>query len=86
MICMNLIMNMQQSYADDLEHQNERLRQQLEGLGIDPYGGAGTSTAGPRDAYYSETSREWSPWPEPYQQDDSARGWSPWPDTHQQDD
>ena len=55
---MILIMNMQQSYADNLEHQNERLRQQLEGLGIDPYGGAGTLTAGPSDAYYSELSRE----------------------------
>ena len=61
-----LIMNMQQSYADDLERQNEWLRQQLEGLGIDPYSGAGTSIAGPSDAYYSEPSREWSPWPDPY--------------------
>ena len=67
MICMNLIMNMQQSYADDLERQNERLRQQLESLGIDPYGGAGTSTARPSDAYYSEPSREWSPLHDPYQ-------------------
>ena len=83
MKCMNLIMNMQQSYADDLERQNERLRQQLEGLGIDPYGGAGTLTAEPPDAYYSEPFREWSPWPDPYQQDDIARGWSPWSDTHQ---
>ena len=86
MKCMNLIMNMQQSYADDLERQNERLRQQLEGLSIDPYGGAWTSTVGPFDAYYSEPSREWSLWPDPYQRDDAARGWSPWPDTHQQDD
>ena len=78
-------MNMQQSYADDLERQNERLRCQLEGLGIDPYG-AGTSTAGPSDAYYSEPSREWSPWPDTYRQDDPSRGWSPWPDTHRQDD
>ena len=38
---MLLIMNMQQSYADDLERQNDQLRQQLEGLGIDPYGGTG---------------------------------------------
>ena len=82
---MILIMNMQQSYADDLERQNERLRQQLEGLGIDPYGGAGTSIAGPPDAYYNDPSREWSPWPYPYQQDDATLGWSPWPDTHQQD-
>ena len=51
-------MNMQQSYADDLKHQNERLRQQLEGLGIDPYGGAGTSTARPSDIYHSEPTRE----------------------------
>ena len=58
MICMNLIMNMQQSYTDDLERQNERLWWQLEGLGIDPYGSAGTSIAGPPDAYYSEPSRE----------------------------
>ena len=58
MKCMNLIMNMQQSYADDLERQNERLQQQLESLGIDPYGGVGTSTAGPSDAYYSKPSRE----------------------------
>ena len=71
---------MQQSYADDLERQNEWLRRQLEGLGIDPYG-AGTSKARP-----SEPSREWSPWPDTYQQDDSSRGWSPWPDTYQQDD
>ena len=78
--CIILIMNMQQSYADDLERQNERLRRQLEGLGIDPYG-AGTSTARP-----SEPFREWSPWPDPYQHDDPSRGWSPWPDTHQQDD
>ena len=88
MICMkfmNLIMNMQQSYADDLEHQNEWLQQQLEGLGIDSYGGTGTSTARPSDTYYNELSREWSPRPDPYQQDDAARGWSPWPDTHQQD-
>ena len=83
---MLLIMNMQQSYADDLERQNERLRQQLEGLGIDPYGGAGTSIAGPSQAYYSEPSKEWSPQLDPYQWDDVARGWSPWPDTHQQDD
>ena len=61
MKCMNIIMNMQQSYTDDLERQNERLRQQLEGLGIDSYDGAGTSTAEPPDAYYSEPSREWSP-------------------------
>ena len=66
MKCMNLIMNMQQSYADDLECQNERLRQQLEGLGIDSYG-AGTSTARPFDVYYSEPTREWSPWPDTYQ-------------------
>ena len=80
---MILIMNMQQSYTDDLELQNERLRQQINGLGIDPYGGVGTLTAGPFDTYYSEPSREWSPWPDPYQQDDTARGWSPWPDTRQ---
>ena len=66
--------------------QNERLRQQLEGLGIDPYGGARTLIAGPPDAYYIEPSREWSPWPDPYQQDDAARGRSSWPDTCQQDD
>ena len=83
MKCMNLIMNMQQSYADDLECQNERLPQQLEGLGIDSYSGAGTTTAGPSDAYHSEPSREWSPWPDPYQRDDAAQGWSPWLDTHQ---
>ena len=58
---MILIMNMQQSYANDLERQNERLRRQLEGLGIDPYCGAGTSIARPSDAYYSEPSKEWSP-------------------------
>ena len=80
MKCIILIMNMQQSYADDLERQNERLRRQLEGLGIDPYG-AETSTTRP-----SESSREWSPWPDTYQEDDSSRGWSPWPDTYQQDD
>ena len=84
--CMILIMNMQQSYADDLERQNERLRQQLEGLGINPYDGAGTSTVRPSDIYRSEPTREWSPWPDTYQQDDPARGWSPWPNTHQQDD
>ena len=86
MKCIDLIMNMQQSYADNLEHQNERLRQQLEGLGIDPYSGAGTSTAGPPDACYIEPSREWIPWPDLYQRDDASRGWSPWPDTHQQED
>ena len=86
MKCMNLIMNMQQSYIDNLEHQNERLRQQLEGLGIDPDSGTGTSTTRPFDVYYNEPSREWSPWPDPYQRNDAARGWSPWPDTHQQDD
>ena len=74
-------MKMQQSYADDLEHQNERLRRQLEGLGIDPYG-IGTSTARSSDTSYSEPSREWSPWPDTYQRDDLSRGWSPWPDTH----
>ena len=58
MKCVNLIMNMQQGYVDDLEHQNERLRQQLEGLGIDPYGGAEISTARPYDAYYNESFRE----------------------------
>ena len=63
---MNLIMNIQQSYTDDLERQNERLRQQLEGLGIDPYSGAGTLTAGPSDAYYSKPSRECSPWLDHY--------------------
>ena len=83
---MILIMNMQQSYADDLERQNERLRQQMEGLGINPYGDAGNLTAGPFDAYYIEPSREWSPWPDPYQGDDASRGWSLWPDTRQQDD
>ena len=56
---------MQQSYVDNLERQNERLQQQLEGLGIDPYG-AGTSTARPSNTYYSEPSREWSPWPDPH--------------------
>ena len=55
---MLLIMSMQQSYAYDLERQNKRLRHQLEGLGIDPYSGVRTSTAGPSDAYYSEPSRE----------------------------
>ena len=74
---MILIMNMQQSYADDMECQNERLRQQLEGLGIDLYSGVGTSTTRPSDAYYSEPSREWSPWPDSYQRDDAAQGWSP---------
>ena len=83
MKCMILIRNMQQSYADDLERQNERLRQQLEGLGIDPYG-AGSSTAGTSD--YSEQARGWSPWPDTYQYDDPARGWSPWLDTYQRDD
>ena len=29
----------------------------MEGLGIDPYGGARTSIAGPPDAYYSEPFR-----------------------------
>ena len=86
MKCMNLIINMQQNYVDDLERQNERLRQQLEGLGIDFYGGTGTSTARPSDAYYRESAREWSPWPDTYQQTDPAQGWSPWPDSHQQDD
>ena len=55
MICMKymiLTMIMQQSYADDLERQNERLRQQLEGFGLDPYD-VGTSTARP-----SEPTRE----------------------------
>ena len=74
---------MQQSYADDLEPQNERLRRQLEGLGIDPYDGAGTSTVRPFDTYYNELTREWSPWSDTYQQDDLAREWSPWPDIHQ---
>ena len=77
--------DMQQSYTDDLERQNERLRRQLEGLGIDPYR-AGTSIARPSDTYHGESSREWSPWPDAYQQDDPARGWSLWPNTHQQDD
>ena len=81
---MILIINMQQSYTDDLEYQNERLRQQLESLGIDPYGGARTSIARPSDAYYSKPLREWSPLPDPYQRDDIARGQSPWPNTHQQ--
>ena len=83
---MILTMIMQQSYADDLECQNERLRQQLEGLGIDPYDGAGISTAKPSDAYYNKPFRECSPWLDTYQQDDRSRGWSPWPDTRQQDD
>ena len=78
-------MNMQQSYADDLERQNERLRQQLEGLGINPYR-ARTSTVRPSDAYYRDPAREWSPQPDAYQRDNAARGWSPWPDTRQQDD
>ena len=78
-------MKMQQSYADDLERQNEQLRRQLESLGIDPYG-AGTSTTRPFDTSYSEPSREWSPWPDTYLRDDPSRGCSPWPDTHQQDD
>ena len=85
MECIVLIMNIQQSYVEDLERQNERLRQQLEGLGIGPYG-AETSTTRPSDIYYSDRTREWSPWPDTYQQDDPVRGWSPWPDTHQQDD
>ena len=76
---------MQQSYADDLERQNERLRRQLESLGIDPHS-TGTSTARSSDTFYSEPSREWIPWPDTYQQDDPSRGWSPWPDTHQGDD
>ena len=48
MKCMNLIMNMQQSYADDLERQKKRAIWML-----DPYGGVGTSTTRPSDAYYS---------------------------------
>ena len=75
-----ITIKMQQSYADDLERQNERLRRQLEGLGIDLYS-AGTSIARP-----SESFREWSPWPDTYQHDDPSREWSPWPDTHQHDD
>ena len=85
MKCMILIMNMQQSYADDLERLNEQLRQQLESLGIGPYS-AWTSTARPSDIYHSNPIREQSPWPDTYQQDDPARGWSPWLDTHQRDD
>ena len=88
MICMKCIIlttKMQQSYADDLERQNERLRRQLEGLGIDPYS-VGTSTAKPSDSYHSEPLREWSPCLDTYQQDNLARGWSHWPDTHQHDD
>ena len=69
-------MIMQLSYADDLERQNDRLRQQLEGLGIDPYNGAGID----------KPSTEQSPWPDTYQQDDRSRGWNPWPDTCHQDD
>ena len=79
------MMNVQQSYADDLECQNERLRQQLESFGIDLYG-VGTSIVRPFDTRYSEPTREWSPWPDTYQHDDPARGWSPWPNTHQLDD
>ena len=86
MKCMILIINMQQSYTDDLERQNERLRQQLEGLGINSYSGTGTLTARPSDIYRSEPTRDQSPWPNTYQQDDPSRGWSPWPDTHHQDD
>ena len=80
MKCMILIMIMQQNYADDLERQNERLLQQLEGFGLGSYD-VGTSTARP-----SEPTREWSPWLDTYQHDDPVRGWSPWPDSHQQDD
>ena len=55
---MILIMNMQQSYTDDLERQNERLRQQLESLGIGLYG-VGTLTVRPLDTYYrSDLTRE----------------------------
>ena len=68
---MILIMSMRQGYADDLERQNEPLRQQLENLGIDPYG-AGTSTARPSDTYYGELTRDWSPWPDTHQQTDLA--------------
>ena len=72
MKCMILIMNIQQSYVDDLERQNERLRQQLEDLGIGSYS-AGTSTARPSDTYYhSEPTREWSSWPDTYQQDNRS--------------
>ena len=54
-------MKMQQNYVDDLERQNERLRQKLESLGIGPYG-AGTLTARPPDTYYhNDPTREWSP-------------------------
>ena len=49
---MTLIMNIQQSYVDDLERQNEHLRQQLEGFGINSHG-VGTLTARP-----SELTRE----------------------------
>ena len=79
MKCMILIMIMQQNYADDLECQNERLHQQLEGFGLGSYD-VGTSTA-----RTSELTREWSPWPDTYQNDDSTRGWSHWLDTPQQD-
>ena len=85
MKCTILIMKIQQSYADDLERQNERLQQQLENLGIDTYG-VGTSTARPSDTYYGEPTREWSPWPDTHQQTDPTRGWSPWPDFYQHDD
>ena len=63
MICMKymiLIMNMQQNYADDLECQNERLRQRLESLGISSYD-VGTLTARPPNTYFhSDLTREWS--------------------------
>ena len=73
MKCMNLIMNMQQSYANDLERQNERLRQQLESVGIGRYG-ARSLIARPPDTYYhSDLTREWSPWRHTHQQDDPTR-------------
>lgn len=75
---------MQQSYAEDLECQNERLRHQLVSLGLDPRG-AETSTARPQDQS-DDPARGWSPWPDTYQYDDPVRGWSPWPDSGAHDD
>ena len=44
----------------------------MESLGIGPYS-AGTSTArSPNTYYHSEPTKEWSPWPDTYQQNDPA--------------
>ena len=53
---------MQQSYARDMERENERLHRQLANLGFDDYSARTSSAMSPYQS--DDLARGWSPWPD----------------------